>query len=101
MEEMRKYNELRASQQGPIAFGQYLQRPNAKPEQSHSQKAQASSESWRPRYSSTERLSEISEPSPIESRRRKSQADQVNHATKAELENVMRELQQLKKVRLG
>ena len=92
MEEMRKYNELRALQQGPTALGQYPQRSNTELEQSYSQEAQASSKSWRPRYSSTERSSEASEPSPTESRRRKSWVDQVDHATKAELENVMRGL---------
>ena len=70
------------------------------PKQSDSQKAQASSESWRPRYSSTKRSSEASEPSSTNSKRRKSQADQVDHATRVELENVMQELQQMKKVRL-
>ena len=101
MEELRKYNEQGASQQGPTATRQRPQRPNAEPESSDSQEAQASSRSWRPQHSSTERSSEASGSSSAKSRRRKSQAYRADHATKAKLENVMQELQQLKKVRLG
>ena len=89
MEELRKYNEHGASQQGPTATRQFLQRPNAEPEPSDSHEAQASSKSWKPQYSSTERSSGTSGSSSAKSRRRKSQAYQADHATKAELENVM------------
>ena len=98
MKELRKYNEHRTSQQGPTALRQHPQRPNLEPEQSDFEKAQASSESWRPQYSSTERSNGASEPSSKKVIGRKFQTDQTDHATKAELENVMRELQQLKKV---
>ena len=101
MEELRRYNEHRAPQQGPTSLRQYSLRPNLKPEQFDSQEAQASSKSWKPQYSSTERSSGASEPLSTKSKKRKSQADQADHATKVELKNVMRELQQLKKVRLG
>ena len=84
--QLKRYNEFRASQQGPIASRQYSQRPNLELEQSDYQKAQASSEFWKLRYSSTERSSEASEPSSTKSRRRKFQ---VYHATKADLENVI------------
>ena len=96
--QLKRYNEFRASQQGPIASRQYSQRPNLELEQSDSQKVQASSESWKLRYSSTERSSEASEPSSTKRKRRKSHVDQADHATKVDLENVIRELQQLKKV---
>ena len=43
--ELRKYNELRVSQQRPTASRQYSQKPNMDPEQSYSQEAQAFSES--------------------------------------------------------
>ena len=43
-EELRKYNEYRASQQEPTALKQYLLRQNSKPEQSDFQEAQASSD---------------------------------------------------------
>ena len=101
MEELRRYNEHRAPQQGPIMQRQYSLRSNLEPEQFDSQEAQASSESWKSQYSSTKRSSGASEPSSIRSRRKKSQIDQINHVTKAELKNIIRELQQLKKFRLG
>ena len=93
MEELRKYNENGALQQGSTATRQHPQRPNVEPEQFDSQEAQASFESWKPQYSSTERSSGASEPSSTKNRKRKSQADSDDHATKTELENVMRELQ--------
>ena len=96
MEELRKYNELGASQQGPTAT---RLPPQREPEPSDSNEAQASSGSWKPQYSSTKRSSGASESSSVKSRRRKSQAYQANHVTKAEMQNVMQELQQLKKVR--
>ena len=101
IEELRKYNEHTTLQQGLTVQRRRPQRSNVEPEQSDSQEAQAFSRSWKPQYSSTERSSGAREPLSTKSRRRKSQADPANHATKAELENVMRELQQLKKVRLG
>ena len=97
MEEIRKYNELGASQQGPTAT---RIPPQREPEPSDSDKAQASSGSWKPQYSSAERSSEASGSS-AKSKRRKSRTYQPDHPTRAELENVMQELQQLKKVRLG
>ena len=45
VEKLRKYNELKISQQGPTASRQYSQKPNLDPEQFDSQKAQTSSES--------------------------------------------------------
>ena len=48
-----------------------------------------------------EKSSGASGPSSTKNRRRKSQAYSADHTTRAELENVMLELQQLKKVRLG
>ena len=104
MEELNKYNEYRATQPEATAPKQYPQRSNPQPEQSDFQEAQTSSESWKPQYSSTERSSGASEPVSTKNRRRKShtdQADLADHVTKVELANVMRELQQLKKVRLG
>ena len=92
MEELRKYNEHGASQQGPTAIRQCLQRPNAKPEPSDSDEARASSGSWKSQYSSTERSSGASGSSSAKSQRRKSQAYQADHVTKAELQNVMQEL---------
>ena len=97
MEELKKYNEYRATQPEATSPKQYPQRSNPQPEQSDSQEAQASFESWKPQYSSTERSSGASEPASIKNRRRKShtdQADLADHVTKAELANVMRELQQ-------
>ena len=101
MEELRKYDENGASQQGPTATRQRPQRPNVKPEQSDSQEVRTSSESWKPQYSSIEKSSGVSGPSSEKSRRKKSQVYPADHAIRAELENVMLELQQLKKVRLG
>ena len=74
-EELRRYNEHRASQQKPTAPKQYPLRQNPELEQSDSQKAQASFESWKPQYSSTERSNGASESSSTKSRRRKSQTD--------------------------
>ena len=101
LEELRKHNEHGASQQGPTATRQRPQMPNAKPEPSDSNEAQASSGSWKPHHSSIERSNGASGSSSAKSRRRESKAYQSDHAIRAELENVMQELQQLKKVRLG
>ena len=101
MEELRKYNEHGASQQGPTATRQRPPRLNAESEPSDSDEARAASGSWKPQYSSTERSSGASGSSSAKSRRRKSQAYQADHVTKVELQNVMQELQQLKKIRLG
>ena len=89
LEELRKYNEHGASQQGPTATRQRPQRPNAEPEPFDSNEAQASSGSCKPQYSSTERSNGASGSSSAKSRRRESQAYQADQATRAELENVM------------
>ena len=93
MEELRKYDENGASQQGPTATRQRPQRPNVKPEQSDSQEVRTSSESWKPQYSSIEKSSGVSGPSSEKSRRKKSQVYPADHAIRAELENVILELQ--------
>ena len=85
MEELRKYNEHEASQQGPTATRQCPQRPNAELEPFDSDEARASSGSWKPQYSSTERSNEASGSLSAKSRRRKSQAYQADHVTKTEL----------------
>ena len=89
MEELRKHSEHGALPQGPTATRLPPQRES---EPSDSNETQASSGSWKPQYSSTERSSGASESSSAKSRRRKSQAYQPDHPTRAELENVMQEL---------
>ena len=69
--ELKRYNEFRASQQGPTASRQYSQRPNLNLEQYDSQKTQTSLKSWKLRYFSTERSNEASEPSSTKSRKRR------------------------------
>ena len=61
-EEWRRYNEFRASQQNLTTLQQYVQKPNFDTEQSDFRETQASSESWKPWYSSTKRSGEANEP---------------------------------------
>ena len=62
---------------------------------------EVSSQSWRQGYSSTNKSNEAREPSSTKTRRRRPQTKQVDPVSKVDLENIMQELQQLKKIWLG
>ena len=72
VEELKMYNEFKASQQRLTTSWQCLQRPNLDKEGSDSQETQTSSKSWKSRYSSADKSGEASEPSSTRTRRRKS-----------------------------
>ena len=100
MEKMKRYNNARDSQPRSTAPQQPPQRPNPSTIQSDSLETKnESTHLWQLAYSYTNQSNKASAPSSTLSRKRKFEASRLDPDTKRNLENIMQDLQELKRVR--
>ena len=99
-EEIMRYKNMRDSQPRSIVSEWPHQRPNVHTVQPNSLETEdKSTHSWQltRSFENTNRLGKASEPLSTRSRRKKPEANQVDLDTKRDLENIMWELQELKR----
>ena len=101
VEEIRMYINMRESQPQLNALKQLPQRPNVNIVQSDSLKTKDESihsQQQAHSYEENDKSNKGNEPSSTWSRRKKPETSQVDQDTKRDLEKIMRELQELKRV---